>query len=79
LALLTILGTIRFFVNNAEKRHKEKIQMINQEKEVELHNAKIHFFTTIAQKFGHLFRSFWPLLKRLCLRAILFPNPLRKT
>lgn len=50
LALLTILGTIRFFVNNAEKRHKEKIQMINQEKEVELHNAKIHFFTTIAHE-----------------------------
>lgn len=49
-ALFTIFGTIRFFVKNAEKRHKQKISILNQEKEVELHNAKIHFFTTIAHE-----------------------------
>ncbi len=78
LALFTILGTIRFFVKNAEKRHKQKIQTINQEKEVELHNAKINFFTNIAHEIRTPVSLILAPLEKIMSSGDPVPEPIRE-
>ena len=41
---------IRIFVRNSQKRHKQKIEEIKIEKEKELYDSKISFFTNIAHE-----------------------------
>ncbi len=41
---------IRIIVRNSQKRHKQKIEEIKIEKEKELYNSKISFFTNIAHE-----------------------------
>lgn len=48
-------GLILFYIinkyrKNTERKHSEKIKILNQEKEKELYNAKIEFFTMIAHE-----------------------------
>ena len=49
LLFVTIL-TIRYYMKRTEKRQKERIKRINDEKEKELYNSKIDFFTNIAHE-----------------------------
>ena len=49
LLFVTIL-TIRYYMKRTEKRQKERIKRLNDEKEKELYNSKIDFFTNIAHE-----------------------------
>jgi signal transduction histidine kinase/ligand-binding sensor domain-containing protein/DNA-binding response OmpR family regulator len=45
-----LITVIRYFRGRTEKKHQEKIKEIKQEKEKEVYNAKIQFFTMIAHE-----------------------------
>lgn len=47
---LTTLLTLWYYVKRTEKRQKERIKRLNDEKEKELYNSKIDFFTNIAHE-----------------------------
>lgn len=48
--LIIILFTIWYYIKRAKKRQKAHIKRLNDEKEKELYNAKIDFFTNIAHE-----------------------------
>lgn len=52
--IILIIGLLTFIIyilrQRTEKRHKEKMQQLRAEKEKELHDAKINFFTLIAHE-----------------------------
>jgi len=50
LTILLILYILREYQRKTERRHREKIKELNQEKEKELYDAKIQFFTMIAHE-----------------------------
>lgn len=52
-ALILLIGVIfamQYYVKRTNKRQKERIKRLNEEKEKELYNAKIDFFTNIAHE-----------------------------
>ncbi len=52
-SILLFLGLfliVRAFIHNAHKRHKQRIEEIKAEKEKELYDSKISFFTNIAHE-----------------------------
>ena len=48
--LIAIMLTVWYYVKRTEKRQKERIKRLNDEKEKELYNSKIDFFTNIAHE-----------------------------
>jgi Signal transduction histidine kinase len=50
LAIYLFITLMRMMNKRTEQKHKERINQLNQEKEKELYDAKIHFFTTIAHE-----------------------------
>lgn len=48
--LFVLLLTIWYYVKRTEKRQKERMKSLNDEKERELYNSKINFFTNIAHE-----------------------------
>ena len=48
--LIAIMLTVWYYVKRTEKRQKECIKRLNDEKEKELYNSKIDFFTNIAHE-----------------------------
>lgn len=48
--LIAIIFTVWYYVKRTEKRQKERIKRLNDEKEKELYNSKIEFFTNIAHE-----------------------------
>ena len=50
LFIIALFFLIKFFVKRSEKRHSREINIINENKEKELHEAKIQFFTMIAHE-----------------------------
>ena len=50
LVLISISYFIRFLLKRSEKKHTQTIRELNENKEHEVHEAKIKFFTTIAHE-----------------------------
>jgi len=50
--LFTLLVTylLRHWINNSERKHIDHIRTIEQNKEIEIYNAKLNFFSTIANE-----------------------------
>ena len=48
--LIIVLLSVWYYVKRTEKRQKERIRRLNDEKEKELYNSKIDFFTNIAHE-----------------------------
>lgn len=48
--LIILLLTVWYYIKRTEKRQKERIRRLHDEKEKELYNAKIDFFTNIAHE-----------------------------
>lgn len=48
--LIAVMLTVWYYVKRTEKRQKERIKRLNDEKEKELYNSKIDFFTNIAHE-----------------------------
>lgn len=48
--LIAIMLTVWYYVKRTEKHQKERIKRLNDEKEKELYNSKIDFFTNIAHE-----------------------------
>jgi signal transduction histidine kinase/ligand-binding sensor domain-containing protein/CheY-like chemotaxis protein len=45
-----IYMVVRYLLKRSEKRHNEEMRQLNENKEIELRNAKINFFTMIAHE-----------------------------
>ncbi len=50
IAVFAFLFIIRFFTKRTQKKHAEEIAELNRQKEKEMHEAKISFFTIIAHE-----------------------------
>lgn len=50
LFFVALFFVIRYFLHKADKKHQAEIDRLNETKELEMHEAKIKFFTTIAHE-----------------------------
>lgn len=50
LSIIALVFLVRFILKRIEKRHAAEIDKLNENKEKEMHEAKIHFFTMIAHE-----------------------------
>ena len=69
---------IRFFVKRSEKRHNIEIDRIKENKEKEVHEAKIHFFTMIAHEIRTPVSLITAPLEKIMTSSFRFPEAINE-
>lgn len=77
LAVSLILYLFRYYKQRTEQRHHKKIKELNQEKEKEVYDAKIQFFTMIAHEIRTPVSLIIGPLEKITSSGFRFPESLR--
>lgn len=73
-----VLYLFRYYRQRTEKRHHKKIKELNQEKEKEVYDAKIQFFTMIAHEIRTPVSLIIGPLEKVISSGFRFPESLRR-
>lgn len=78
LAVSLVLYLFRYYRQRTERRHHKKIKELNQEKEKEVYDAKIQFFTMIAHEIRTPVSLIIGPLEKIFSSGFRFPESLRR-
>ncbi len=78
ISIIILLVVMRFLNNRLKNKRNQLIERINQNKELELHNAKINFFTMIAHEIRTPVSLIIGPLEKITNHKELIPNKIQK-